>query len=237
MFLALILASALASGHERQVIKIGDKKYLFTVGFLNEPTYVDDKSGLDVQVVQVSPLNALDATAEGAKPVIGLENTLKVEITAGDKKITLPLEATWKDPGAYEVVFFPTLETTYTFKLIGKINNLSVTIPFSCQPGDHEGTSNNQTTPLSDEVIRLNQLGGFGCPQPREGIQFPEHSFSDVELTKKVEDNVIQDLASQNSHYALAALIISMIALVLIMWTMVKFNALRAAHSKKPAHA
>ena len=45
LVLSAISHSALA--HQRGLFTIGGKKYLFVVGSMNEPVYVDDKSGVD----------------------------------------------------------------------------------------------------------------------------------------------------------------------------------------------
>ena len=48
---ALLLFSmsnkGLVYAHQKQLYTIGNNKYLFEAGFLNEPVYVDDKSGVD----------------------------------------------------------------------------------------------------------------------------------------------------------------------------------------------
>ncbi len=49
--MVLILASIglhPVSGHERRLYTIGDQNYLFVVGSMNEPAFVDDKSGVEV---------------------------------------------------------------------------------------------------------------------------------------------------------------------------------------------
>ena len=53
---ATIFVSALALyqnayAHQRQLFTIGNDDYLFVVGSLNEPIFVDDKTGVDLAVV------------------------------------------------------------------------------------------------------------------------------------------------------------------------------------------
>ena len=90
---ALLGAPLLASAHEHQEFKIGTKYYQFTVGSLNEPVAVDDKTGVDLRVNQISaPISGHDETmqkAEPGTPVTGLESTLKVELIAGK---TIPIQ-------------------------------------------------------------------------------------------------------------------------------------------------
>jgi len=50
---ALLLFSMSSKGlvyaHQKQLYTVGNNKYLFLSGFLNEPVYVDDKSGVDLR--------------------------------------------------------------------------------------------------------------------------------------------------------------------------------------------
>lgn len=66
-----------------------------------------------------------------------LESTLKVEVSAGEAKSLFDLKPSFDNPGVYKAVFFPTIATTYNFRLQGKINDIPVDIPFSCNPAGH----------------------------------------------------------------------------------------------------
>src|SRR6202790_1361958 len=107
--IALFSTAPLALAHERDTFKIGEKYYLLTVGSLNEPFIVDNISGVDLRVLQVSGPggnNASNGTGKGT-PVTGLERTLKVELAAGDKKETLSFDPSAKAPGAEAPNFIP----------------------------------------------------------------------------------------------------------------------------------
>ena len=65
--------------------------------------------------------------------VEGLEKDLKFEISAGDKKKVFVIEPAFEDPGHYEAVFYPTVETTYNYRLFGAINNVTLSLDFQCQ--------------------------------------------------------------------------------------------------------
>ena len=126
------------SAHEHQIFKIGEKYYQFTVGSLNEPAVVDDKSGVDLRVELVTEEHAMERHEEtsGAHmeekfpPIAGLEKTLKVELSAGNKTKILDLVPAYNDPGAYRANFVPTVETTYAYRFFGTINNASVSLMF-----------------------------------------------------------------------------------------------------------
>src|ERR671921_1903446 len=81
-----------AFAHQRQLFTIGDKDYLFVVGSLNEPIFVDDKSGVEFAAYSPDPADPINSKANGTKPIEGLENMLKVELAAGDKKKVLNFE-------------------------------------------------------------------------------------------------------------------------------------------------
>src|SRR5580700_1051426 len=111
--IAMVGLASLASAHERDTFKIGDKYYLLTVGSLNEPFIVDNLSGVDLRVAQLSgPVVGVAGGAAGkGTPVTGLERTLKVELAAGDKKETLPFDPSSNTPGSYAANFIPTVQT------------------------------------------------------------------------------------------------------------------------------
>ena len=106
----LIFSSVLASqnviAHEERLYTIGDKDYWITVGSINEPIFVDDKSGAEAFIALADPADPLNSNSNGTTNVEGLEQTIKFEISAGDKKKELQVESAWQDPGHYEATFF-----------------------------------------------------------------------------------------------------------------------------------
>src|SRR5260370_23464255 len=88
---AILFACApLAMAHERDTFKIGNRQYIVTVGSLNERIMVDKISGVDFRVSE----------APGA-PVVGLDQTLKVELNSGNKKATLAFDPMRNAPASY----------------------------------------------------------------------------------------------------------------------------------------
>ena len=174
--------------HQRQLFTIGDTDYLFVVGSLNEPIFVDDKTGVDFAAYSPDPNDPVDSKANGTKPIEGLENILKVELAAGDKKKVLDFEPAYQNPGHYEAVFFPTIETTYNYTLFGNINGTDFRATWTCSPAEGEPLSNNSTVQISDDVIRKAMLGSFGCPQPRTDLGFPEPYLTNNEIVKKLNE-------------------------------------------------
>ncbi|MDB4978469.1 MAG: hypothetical protein JWM56_655 [Candidatus Peribacteria bacterium] len=188
---ALFLLPVAASAHEHQTFKIGDKTYSFTVGSLNEPVVVDDKSGVEFMVSQlgvpgaVKPASDGDGNSESAGvPVENLQQTLKVEVAAGDKKRVFDLSPAYGTPGTYEAVFYPTVQTTYSYRFFGTLNNTPVNVTFSCNPTGHTQTpEDKKEVKISDGVTRTDKAGAFGCPYGKAEMGFPEPSTTLADIT------------------------------------------------------
>jgi hypothetical protein len=172
--------------HESRLYSIGNKDYWITVGSIGEPVFVDDKSGAEAFISTADPANPLDSDSNGTKMMEGLEKTLKFEISAGDKKKVFEIEPAWNDPGHYEAVFYPTVETTYNYRLFGTINNVSVSFDFQCQTSEGEGQQENSTKQISEGVTQKAQRGGFGCIDSRADVGFPEPYVSNNELVHMI---------------------------------------------------
>lgn len=177
--LAMTILPKTVLAHERQIIQIGDKDYLFIIGSLNEPIVVDDKTGVELRVLLADPNDPSNSKAVGAKPVVGLESTLKVEISADGEKKVLDLKAAWQDPGAYYTNFYPTTKTIFTYRFFGEIAGVPVDIASSCYLGGHKVTDDDKTiVKLSDNVTKKLQTGVFGCPLDKAELGFPKQSIT-----------------------------------------------------------
>lgn len=212
-----------ASAHETHIYKIGDKFYKFVVGSLNEPVTVDDATGVDLQVNLSDGPHVEEAgyshEAEEAA-VEGLDQTLKVELSAGDKKKTLDLRPKFRSPGQYTAKFYPTVQTTYTYRFFGTLNNVPVDLSFSCNPAGHPKTEDDKSeVKISDKVTRTFKRGAFGCPTAKADLGFPEQSASiydiqnEVALTKS-ELSQIQAKADSAKTFGVAGIIIGLLGLV-----------------------
>ena len=118
--------------HETRTI--ADGKYVIVVGFMDEPVFAGDKSGLEFWVSEVSTATpAATGETEGI-PVEGLEETLQAEVIYADQTMELPLEATWDEPGGYGSVFFPMEPGDYTFRIYGTIGDVEIDESFTSGP-------------------------------------------------------------------------------------------------------
>ncbi len=172
----LALWGTLAVAHERQLVQIGTSNYLLVVGFLSEPVYTGDRSGLDLRIILSDPSNPLDARAPGVKPVDNLDKTLKVEVKAGPHARVFDLRPTYGAPGRYEVVFYPTVATTYSFRLFGTLDKIPLDLTFACNPLGHVSVEDETLVTLAEQVTRKALIGSFGCPTARSDVEFPPPS-------------------------------------------------------------
>ncbi len=193
---AIIVTVLLAAGtiiepafaHQRQLFTIGGQDYLIVIGSLNEPVFVDDKSGLDFRVLNADPNDPMNSRAEGATPVEGLEETLQVELQAGGKKMVQEIEPAFGEPGRYETAFYPTVATTISYRIFGTINDTPVDLTFTCTPAGEAGAApSNTTEQVSEGVVRKGIAGGFGCPSARSDAGFPEPYISNNEMGKSLQ--------------------------------------------------
>lgn len=177
-----------AFAHQRQLYTIGGQDYLIVIGSLNEPIFVDDKSGVDLRVLRADPNNPMNSSAEGAVPEEGLEETIQVELGAGNVTRVLQLEPAFGEPGAYEAPFYPTVATTITYRLFGTINNTPVDLTFTCTPtGEAGAAADMSAVQISEGVVRKGIEGGYGCPAPLTDAGFPEPFVSNNEIVNTLE--------------------------------------------------
>jgi hypothetical protein len=188
VLISFVSVTPQAFAHQRQLYTIGGQDYLIVIGSLNEPIFVDDKSGVDLRVLRADPDNPMNSSAEGAAPVEGLEETVQVELGAGNVTRILQLEPAFGEPGAYEAPFYPTVATTITYRLFGTINNTPVDLTFTCTPtGEAGAAADNSTVQISEGVVRKGIEGGYGCPAQVTDAGFPEPLVSNNELVTSLE--------------------------------------------------
>jgi hypothetical protein len=117
----LLAMTSLAEAHERRNVL----SYTLVVGWLTEPAYVNIPNAVDLRVSR---------TADGT-PVMGLEQTLKVEMTAEGKKTELAFRPRFNTPGAYDGRTYPTALGVYAFRIFGTIEGNQVNETFTAGPG------------------------------------------------------------------------------------------------------
>lgn len=177
-FLAGILLFSLTAGnafaHMRQLLTIGGKQYLLVVGSVNEPVYVGDKSGVDFFAYNPDPKDPLNDSAKAITNVTGLDKTVTAIVSAGPTSKTFDFTPDPANTAHYTATLFPGAQTTYTYTLMGKVNNTPIHISYKCVPGAGDSTPGNKTkATISSGIVRDGVAGGFGCPLPRAPATVP----------------------------------------------------------------
>ncbi len=191
LFISLTSTVHNASAHQKQLFSVGGKDYLFVVGNANEPVFIDDKSG--VELFAYIPLNKTDQLSTNpndTKPIENLDQVLKVEVSAGSQKKVLDFEPDENNPAHYVATFFPTVQTTYHYRIFGNISNTPISLNWSCSPMSvsEDAVVSNSTVKISDSVVRKAVVGGFECPEPRSDKLFPEKYSSFAEMNNKITE-------------------------------------------------
>lgn len=120
-FLALVAAMALpavVAAHEVREVA----GYQIVIGFIDEPVFAGQKSGLELRV------------SKDDQPVAGLEETLQAEVIKDDQRRDLPLSPRFGEEGAYQSYFFPTMAGPYTFHVSGTIEGMAIDESFTSSP-------------------------------------------------------------------------------------------------------
>ena len=216
---AILIVPQLAFAHEHDAFKIGNETYQITIGSLNEPLIVDDKSGLDLTVTQgsgmptMSPDGDMDGPATSSTPVMGLDKTLQLEMIAGDQKKTINISPAYGKPGGYTTTFFPTVQTTFTYRLFGTVNKIPVDLSFTCNPAGNPITPDN-TTPvkISDSVTQVSKSGAFGCAEAKADYGFPEPSLSSYDTAQQLQASAAT--SNEAKTFGVIGIVIGILGLV-----------------------
>lgn len=170
--------------HQLALYTIKGKDYLFKLEWANEPVAVDDKTNMVLTVLIPNVTSPTNDKANGTQTVAGLENSLQMDISAGNKSMVSNLEPAFDEIGSYESkTFYPTIPTTYSFRVYGYVNGTSFDSTFSCNPLLGEDTPpDNSPVQISKDVIRKAMVGGLDCPDDRIGFPEPYVSNHDIVL-------------------------------------------------------
>lgn len=203
---ALLLFPASAFAHEERTYTINGVAYEFVVGSLGEPVIVDDKTGVDFELTR------------NGKPVIGVQDSLQVELISGDVTKKVSLSPVWGAEGKYKSNFIATVPTTLTYRFFGTLENAPVDLTFTCNPAGNPAASEvTAPTKISDSVIQTSKKGAFGCPQPKEDFGFPEKAPNVYEMGKEVtslqQNNEVKEVKSKLTALVLVAILLSILSL------------------------
>ena len=161
------------SAHEHLVA--GD--YRLTVGWAEEPAFVGFKNAVSVMITDKAESPIVDSTAP-----------LMVEVSFGEQRLSLPLEAVRQRPGESRAWLLPTRAGIYAFRIVGTIRNQHVDVVSTC----------------SDKT--------FHCVTDAAAIQFPAKDPSLGDLTERVSRALPR--AERAGEAAASARIFAMLAAV-----------------------
>ncbi len=118
---AFLVLATVAPAFAHQQVDFG--AYHLEIGFIDEPVYVGDKSGLEFDVLK------------GSDPVAGLEKTLKAQVIYQGQSRDLTIEPETDDSGNfYRAYFIPTAAGPYTFHISGTIEGTAFDQSFTSGP-------------------------------------------------------------------------------------------------------
>jgi uncharacterized membrane protein len=125
------------------------------------------------ETIGPSPAFRHERTVEGVRvrleihPLRPGPNAIRLTVTDADWR---PLDDA---PGKYDAVFYPTVATTYTYRVFGTINGAPFDVSFACNPGGHVSEEDRSVVKVSGDVTRKGLTGSFGCPRARSEAEFP----------------------------------------------------------------
>lgn len=186
----LLIAGSTASGHERLVS--GD--YHLTIGWADEPAFAGFRNAVSVAVAD-----------QADTPVTDAATALMVEVSFGDKRVTLPLEAVRQRPGEFRAWLLPTRVGTYAFRIVGTIRGQHVDATSTC----------------SDKT--------FHCVADAAAIQFPAKDPSVGDLSELVSRTLprAERAGEAASGARLAALFAAITAAIALVSSLVAMSRIR----------
>lgn len=221
---AILILPQFAYAHGHASFEINDKIYIFTVGSLNEPVAVDDKTGFDLRVMSTTREEREESKKTGVSnlgtSVTGLEQTLKVELIAGGKRKILDISPAFGSPGAYRAHFIPTVQTAVSYRLFGTIDNVPFDYTWECSPVGHpQADADTTEVEIYAGVTRIEAAGAFGCPVARADLGFPEQAVIMYDLVNKdaaLESAVsnAEARADSSRNFGIAGIAIGIIGLL-----------------------
>lgn len=183
--LIILSTATVVAAHETRTLG----EYRVTVGFIGEPVFVDQKSGLEIRVTTENE------DPELREPIEGLNETLTATMTKDGQTRDMPLSARFGAPGWYQSVFYPTVEGTgYEIKVTGTIDGMAI---------DETFVSGEDT---------------FGVIESVQAAQFPVTYPETAELVADVETGAeAASMMPIAIGLGVGALVLSLIALGLVL--------------------
>ncbi len=128
---AVLCLPGVVSAHEHRTIAAG--KYDVVVGWDTEPPYVNVHNGAGIRISR--------AGTNPAQPVLGAEQTLKVQIRQGAESRTFPLRPVTAQPGYYVSDIVPTRPGDYIWRFSGTVGTDQIDETFDTSDGKFDAVA------------------------------------------------------------------------------------------------
>ncbi len=133
-FLTLLLFPGFLVGvNAHTVDSVGD--YRLEIGWMNEPVVSGETNGIELYVSPLIP-NIPLKDQKFKDGILGLEESLKIELVYEENKIILWVNPDHNIPGKYHAFIVPTVSGYYQVNLLGSIKDTTVSISMHPPPVD-----------------------------------------------------------------------------------------------------
>ena len=165
----------------------------FVVGWVIEPPYVDEVNAVDFWAHYINA-TCPQGTVSTTCPIYNLDQSLQVEVTTGGQSQVLTFSPNLSNDvppvfnGEYTANIEPTVAGSYSFRIFGTVNGVTVNETFTCGP----------TT--------------FECVDPQSEVQFPQQipSGHDMQIgLGNMQSQVAQLQSDIRIAYAVAGVAIA----------------------------
>jgi hypothetical protein len=184
-----------ARAHEK--ITVGTLQ--LSIGWTDEPAFAGSRNSVEVVVADAS-----------GSPVTDHPNRLTVEVSFGDRRVTMPLLAAGRPPGTFRAWIIPTRVGTYAFRVTGQLKDQLIEVTSTC----------------SEKT--------FPCVIDPADIQFPEKDPSAGQLADRIV--LSQPRVEQAIDGAAEARMLSFVSLAIAavaVTATVAFRSFRSRRSRK----
>ena len=181
-----------ARGHEK--ITIGALQ--LNIGWGDEPAFAGSRNSVEVDVADAS-----------GSPVADLPNRLTVEVSFGDRRVTMPLLPVGRPPGKFRAWIIPTRAGMYAFRVSGRLKDQLIDVTSAC----------------SEKT--------FPCVIDPADIQFPEKDPSAGQLADRIIQS--QPRVEQAIDGAAEARMLSFVSLAIAAVAVAATVAFRGFRSRK----
>lgn len=121
----LLLPTFVGTVYAHTIDSVGD--YRLEIGWMNEPVVSGETNGIELYVSPFDPSIPVEEQ-EFKDGIVGLEDTVKMELVYKQDKITLRLRPDHNIPGKYYAFIDPTVAGFYQANILGEIKDTKVSL-------------------------------------------------------------------------------------------------------------